>query len=77
MDESTPTPEKPSSQEATASPKKVASRLAIGALIGAAGGYAWYHFVGCPTGTCAMQANPIVMTGFGGLWGLLIASPKR
>lgn len=34
----------------------------IGSLIGAAGGYMYYHFVGCSTGTCAITSSPINST---------------
>ena len=51
-------------------------RMVGGGVLGAAAGFAWYHFVGCPTGTCAMQANPYIMTGFGVLLGLTLSTPR-
>lgn len=30
----------------------------IGALLGAVGGFLYYKFVGCVTGTCAITSNP-------------------
>ena len=49
-------------------------RIGIGAALGAVGGYAWFHFVGCPTGSCAIQANPVAMTGLGVLMGASFGS---
>ena len=46
-------------------------------LIGAAGGYAYYHFVGCSTGTCPITSNPYISTGYGALLGLVLASGKK
>lgn len=36
----------------------VLSRTLLGAVIGAAVGFAMYKFVGCKTGTCPIVANP-------------------
>lgn len=44
----------------------------IGFVVGAAGGFAYYYFVGCKSGTCPLTSNPIVSTLFGGVLGLLI-----
>ena len=44
----------------------------IGILIGAAGGYAYYYFVGCANGTCAITSRPLNSTLYGGLMGALL-----
>jgi len=41
-------------------------------LLGAAGGYAWYRFVGCKSGTCPITGNPIISTLYGALIGFLM-----
>lgn len=41
--------------------------------VGAAGGYAYYRFIGCKTGACPLTANPWISTLYGALLGLLIA----
>jgi hypothetical protein len=44
----------------------------LGSLIGAAGGYAYYHFVGCNSGSCAITSSPINSTIYGVLMGGLL-----
>jgi hypothetical protein len=50
----------------------------LGAVLGAVAGYAYYYFVGCSSGTCAITSKPINSTLYGALMGgLLITSFKR
>jgi len=50
----------------------------IGILVGAIGGYAYYHFVGCASGTCAITSKPLNSTMYGAvLGGLLFSSFKK
>ena len=44
----------------------------LGSLIGAAGGYAYYHFVGCKSGSCAITSSPINSSIYGVLMGGLL-----
>ncbi|MFN8308417.1 MAG: DUF6132 family protein [Chitinophagales bacterium] len=46
----------------------------MGAGIGAAGGLAYYSFVGCSTGTCAITSSPVNSTLYGALMGFLLFS---
>jgi hypothetical protein len=49
--------------------------LKIGAVVlGAAGGFAYYSFIGCASGTCPITSNPWISTGYGAVVGW-IASP--
>jgi LytS/YehU family sensor histidine kinase len=41
----------------------------IGVLVGAIGGYLYYHFVGCNSGTCAITSKPLNSTLYGALMG--------
>jgi hypothetical protein len=41
----------------------------LGVLIGAIAGYAYYYFVGCNSGTCAITSSPINSTIYGVLMG--------
>jgi hypothetical protein len=44
----------------------------LGVLIGAIAGYAYYYFVGCNSGTCAITSSPINSTIYGVLMGGLL-----
>jgi hypothetical protein len=46
----------------------------IGILIGATGGYVYYHFIGCTTGTCPITSKPFNSTIYGALMGGLLFS---
>ncbi len=52
------------------------SKRIIPAILGAAGGYLYYSFVGCVTGTCPITSNPWLSTGYGALVGLIFISWK-
>lgn len=41
----------------------------IGMVAGAIGGYLYYHFVGCASGTCAITSKPINSTLYGAMMG--------
>ena len=47
--------------------------VALGALLG----YAYYYYVGCVSGTCAITSNPYISTIYGGVIGLLISFPSK
>ena len=45
----------------------------IGAVLGAIGGYLYYYFVGCASGTCGITSSPVNSTlYFAGLGGLVM-----
>ena len=41
----------------------------LGIVAGAIGGYLYYHFVGCASGTCAITSNPLNSTLYGAMMG--------
>ena len=41
----------------------------IGIIAGAFGGYLYYHFVGCASGTCAITSKPLNSTLYGAMMG--------
>lgn len=43
----------------------------IGALVGAMAGLAYWHFVGCASGSCAITSNPYRSSLYGALLGAL------
>lgn len=51
--------------------------ILIGVAIGAVLGYAYYYFVGCQSGTCAITSNPINSTLYGALMGGILGSPSK
>ena len=46
----------------------------IGILLGGIAGYAYYHFIGCISGTCAITSKPINSSVYGMVMGYLIFS---
>ncbi len=52
-------------------------RTALGAILGAAGGAAYAHFVGCRTGTCPLTSNVWTAGLFFGFAGGLAAWPAK
>ena len=54
----------------------------IGVAVGLIAGYAYYHYVGCAAGTCAITSKPLNSTLYGGLMGgllfnMFVTSPKK
>ncbi|MFO7874396.1 MAG: hypothetical protein R6U62_07930 [Bacteroidales bacterium] len=46
--------------------------VGIFTLIGVMGGYAYYFFIGCNTGGCAITSSPYLSILWGGLLGYLV-----
>lgn len=44
----------------------------IGVALGAAAGYAYYFYVGCESGSCAITSKPLNSTLYGALMGGLL-----
>lgn len=44
--------------------------------VGAIGGYAYYHYVGC-NGTCPISGNPYISTAYGAFTGFLFVDWKQ
>jgi hypothetical protein len=49
------------------------SKWIIPVILGGAGGFLYYRFVGCRTGMCPLTSNPWISTLYGALIGALIA----
>lgn len=50
----------------------------LGILAGAAGGYLYYHFIGCTSGSCPITSQPVNSTLYGAMMGgLLFSSFKK
>lgn len=52
------------------------SKRILPVALGALGGFLYYNFVGCVTGTCAITSNPWLSTGYGALIGAVFTSWK-
>ncbi|MEW6511011.1 MAG: DUF6132 family protein [Bacteroidota bacterium] len=58
---------------------RTALRRAVFIGLGAAGGFAYYFFIGCVSGACPITSNPYLSTAYGAFIGLILAGgrPKR
>jgi C4-dicarboxylate transporter len=54
--------------------KKSLLIIGAGVVVGAVGGYAYYHYIGCASGTCAITSKPLNSTLYGSLLGGLLFS---
>lgn len=52
-------------------------KLALGIGLGAGVGFAYYFFIGCKSGTCAITSSPVISTLYGAVVGLLFAWPGK
>lgn len=52
---------------------KMLSGLGVGAIIG----FAYYYYIGCASGTCAITSNPYVSTAYGAMMGLVLIWPSK
>lgn len=43
-----------------------------GITLGGIGGFAYYYFVGCASGTCPITSNPYITVIYGALMGYLL-----
>ncbi|MGQ3013975.1 MAG: DUF6132 family protein [Flavobacteriales bacterium] len=48
-----------------------------GIALGADLGYAYYYFIGCSSGSCAITSKPLNSTLYGALMGFLLAGTFR
>jgi hypothetical protein len=49
-------------------------RSVIAIAIGVLGGFLYYYFVGCTSGTCAITSNPYASMAFGGFFGYFLVN---
>ena len=52
-------------------------KLFIGVVIGAIGGFAYYYFIGCSSGSCPITSNPFLMTAYGVFFGVVLFFKKK
>lgn len=44
----------------------------IGVIVGMTGGFLYYYFIGCSSGTCPITSNPYISVIYGGVLGYLL-----
>ena len=44
----------------------------VGVIVGMTGGYLYYYFIGCNSGTCPITSNPYISIIYGGVMGYLV-----
>ena len=52
-------------------------KISLGVLLGGAVGFAYYYFIGCKSGTCAITSSPVNSTMYGVLLGVLWTFPTK
>ena len=57
--------------------KQTIYRKVLPVVAGASLGFAYYYFIGCNSGTCAITSSPYISTIYGGVIGLLLVFPSR
>jgi len=58
--------------------KLIFTRTFLGVIIGMIGGFAYYYFIGCSSGSCPITSNPYISTFYGALiGGVLFYKPKK
>lgn len=57
--------------------KRISVIPGLGLVIGAAGGYLYWYFVGCTSGSCAITSSPVNSSLYGGLMGFLLVNSFR
>lgn len=53
------------------------NKISIGVIFGGAVGFAYYYFIGCKSGACAITSSPVNSTLYGVLLGILWTLPTK
>jgi hypothetical protein len=52
-------------------------KISLFLILGGVGGFAYYYFIGCQTGTCPITRNPYISTSYGMLIGLVLSFDSK
>ena len=56
---------------------KIGYKQIVPIFLGAVLGYAYYYFIGCNSGSCAITSSPYISTIYGAVVGLVFAIPSK
>ena len=57
--------------------KTFLKKISIGVILGGTIGFAYYYFIGCKSGTCAITSSPVNSTLYGVMLGTLWTFPNK
>ncbi len=57
--------------------KTILIKISLGVILGSSVGLAYYYFIGCKNGTCAITSSPVNSTLYGVLLGVLWTFPTK
>jgi Family of unknown function (DUF6132) len=57
--------------------KQIIYKRVLPVVVGASLGFAYYYYIGCVSGSCAITSNPYISTVYGGLLGFLVSFPSK
>ena len=57
--------------------KTFLKKMGLGVIFGGTVGLAYYYFIGCKSGTCAITSNPVNSIMYGVLLGVLWTFPTK
>ena len=57
--------------------KKSLIKMIVFVAVGAIGGFSYYYFVGCKSGSCPITGNPYISTAYGALFGVILGWDAR
>jgi hypothetical protein len=57
--------------------KTFLKKISLGVVLGGAVGFAYYYFIGCKSGTCAITSSPVNSTMYGVILGVLWTFPTK
>ena len=57
--------------------KQIIIKRVLPIVAGALLGFAYYYYIGCNSGSCAISSNPYISTVYGGLIGFLLSFPSK
>jgi hypothetical protein len=57
--------------------RRISLATVLAVFVGSVGGFAYYHFIGCSSGTCPITSNPYISTAYGALLGFVLTGSKK